>query len=151
MKDKINVGFELRRINLLFKKTMDAIARRNGGSELTGMHMMLLGYLDKHSDREIYQKDIASLFAIRNSTATNLIQLMEKKGLIKRDSVGKDARLKKLSLTQEGARISRNTIKELDGLNNELLGCLTDEDLELFLGIIDKFRKILINYGGEND
>ena len=83
MKDKINVGFELRRINLLFKKTINSIAKRNGGSELTGMHMMLLGYLDKHSDREIYQKDIASLFAIRNSTATSLIQLMEKKGLIK--------------------------------------------------------------------
>ena len=151
MKDKINVGFELRRINLLFKKTINSIAKRNGGSELTGMHMMLLGYLDKHSDREIYQKDIASLFAIRNSTATSLIQLMEKKGLIKRESVGKDARLKKLLLTPEGAEISRNTKKEYDELNNELLGCRTKEELDLFIGINDKFRKILIDYGGEND
>ena len=52
--------------------------------------------------RSPFQKDIEQRFAVGRSTVTNLIQLMEKKGFVKRESVKQDARLKKVILTEKG-------------------------------------------------
>ncbi len=151
MDGRVNIGFELRKLNLLFKKRANFIASSNGGNGLTGMHLMLLRYLMEHPNVEIYQKDIANLFSIRNSTVTSMIQLMEKRGLIYRESVGKDARLKKIMLTQVGYQICEKTKQDLVDLNEKLINCLTDDELVFLLEITKRFSKILTNYGGEND
>ena len=59
---------------------------------------------DDHADTEIYQKDIEQEFKVSRATASNMLQLMERKGLIVRESVSCDARLKKISLTRKRKR-----------------------------------------------
>lgn len=66
------------------------------------MHGWILRYLYEHQDAEIYQKDIEKYFGICRSGVTNIIQALEKKGLVYRASVASDARLKKVMLTEAG-------------------------------------------------
>lgn len=44
--------------------------------------------------RIIFQKDLETEFCIGRSTVTNILNLMEKKGFVRRESVSYDARLK---------------------------------------------------------
>ena len=69
---------------------------------MTMMHGWIIRYLYENREQDIFQKDIEQRFAVGRSTVTNLIQLMEKKGFVKRESVKQDARLKKVILTEKG-------------------------------------------------
>ena len=68
-------------------------------------------YLYEHQDAEIYQKDIEKYFGICRSGVTNIIQALEKKGLVCRASVASDARLKKVMLTEAGREKSRKSLE----------------------------------------
>ena len=63
--------------------------------------------------RIFFQKDIEQRFAVGRSTVTNLIQLMEKKGFVKRESVKQDARLKKGNPDRKTGLQARNLLKIL--------------------------------------
>ena len=63
------------------------------------MQKMFLGYLDAHDGQPVYQKDLESAFHIRRSTASGILQIMVRDGLLVREPVEGDARLKRLVLT----------------------------------------------------
>ena len=50
----------------------------------TMMQKMFLGYLEVHEDQPVFQKDLESAFHIRRSTATGILQIMMRDGLIVR-------------------------------------------------------------------
>ena len=57
----------------------------------------------------IIRKDIEEEFQIRKSTVTGILQLMEKNGFIYRESVEKDARLKRIVPTKKAEAVSCTT------------------------------------------
>ena len=100
MRHEDSVGYKMRLIHNRIHKQMEAKRIENEG-DVTGMQRWTLGYLNDHADTEIYQKDIEQEFKVSRATASNMLQLMERKGLIVRESVSCDARLKKISLTEK--------------------------------------------------
>ena len=76
--------------------------RENNVDNVTPMHDWIMSYLYWHKNEAVYQRDIEREFSITRSTVTNILQLMERKGYIERQSVPQDARLKRLILTEEG-------------------------------------------------
>ena len=68
----------------------------------------------KHS---IYQKDIEKEFSINRSTTSEMLKLMCKKGMIEREEVECDARLKKIVLTES----SRNHNRQIEDKMKEML------------------------------
>ena len=105
--DTMKVGYEIRMLNQMIGHKIMAISLKNGMDQATVMHGWIMGFLYENRDRDIYQKDLEMKFGISRSTVTNILQLMEKKGYIRRVSVEKDARLKKLELTERGLQIQR--------------------------------------------
>ena len=95
--------------NLIFRK-INQFARANGVEQATPMHGWIIEYLYRHREEQVFQRDIEREFSITRSTVTNILQLMERKGYIQRQSVPQDARLKQLVLTEEGVRFHENTI-----------------------------------------
>ncbi len=63
----------------------------------------ILGYIYHHQDSPVYQKDLEREFGISGATASNTLQVMEKNGLVIRRIQEKDARLKRIQLTEEAA------------------------------------------------
>ena len=90
---------QLRRVNNLIFRKIGQIARTNGVEAVTPMHGWIMEYLYRNSDTPVFQRDIEREFSITRSTVTNILQLMERKGYIARQSVAQDARLKQLVLT----------------------------------------------------
>lgn len=78
---------QLRRVNNLIFRKIGQIARTNGVEAVTPMHGWIMEYLYRHSETPVFQRDIEREFSITRSTVTNILQLMERKGYITRQSV----------------------------------------------------------------
>ena len=128
MKGERHVGGEIRMLSNLIKRCMDD----GMPPETTGMQGWIIGFLHRNEDRDMFQRDVEAEFNIRRSTATGILQLMEKNGLILRESVASDARLKSLIPTEKAARLDAQ-IGELLQQNEKKLTCgLSDSQLALF-------------------
>ena len=132
------------------KKLVNQIKRQihNAGcfaehNNLTGIHGWIIGYIYHHADQDVFQKDIEEQLSVRRSTATGILQLMEKNGLIIRESVPYDARLKKLILTEKALKIHRNAVDEMSRINTQLMHNISPEELALFSSVIAKMRENL--------
>ena len=93
--------------------------------------------------RNIYAKDIESEFDIRKSTIAEILSLMEKNELIERQNVAKDARLKKLVLTQKAIDIRNELRKEIKRVEKKMRNNLTDEEIKEFIRLIMKISNNL--------
>ena len=133
------IGFEIRCINNLFKRYIE-INKPSELDETTGIHGWAIKYLYENRDKEIFQKDFETRFSIRRSTATNMLKLMEAKGLIERVSVPKDARLKKIVLTGKAIKIHKQIEKNIMDFEKQLSKGLSEEEMETFFKILDKIK-----------
>lgn len=139
-----DISFQLHNLSHLLKRRMehsltcchidDTVSRNNG---------WILGYLAHHPDQNVFQKDIENAFCVRRSTVSKVIRLMETKGLIRRESVPNDARLKKLVLTPDGMELHKAIEQQILDTENLLRQSITDEELEIFSRIMDKFRNAI--------
>lgn len=141
--DKRYIGFEVKTLSHLIKRHMDQIQADNGGTSTTGVQGWLLYYLYEHRNEVIFQKDIEEEFSIRRSTATGILQLMEKKGLILRQPVEQDARMKRLVLTDDAAVLHQKIVKEVEQMEAQLCAGLTQIQLEQFFAVLDQVKNNL--------
>ena len=118
---------QLRRVNNLIFRKIGQIARTNGVEAVTPMHGWIMEYLYRNSDTPVFQRDIEREFSITRSTVTNILQLMERKGYIARQSVAQDARLKQLVLTEKGRQFHENTMLALHQTDEYVAGLLTEK------------------------
>ncbi|EDS71857.1 MarR family transcriptional regulator [Anaerofustis stercorihominis] len=138
MKTKKDIG---RIINILsneLKKSMNKDAACYG---VTGIQSKVLYYISKQKS-DIFQKDIEAQFHTSRATASGLLQLLEENGLIRRECVDYDARLKKIIITQKGLDIKESIGKEIDKTEAKLKLGISDDEIDTFLKVCDK---MLIN------
>lgn len=143
MQNKKHIGFEMRRISNLIKRNIDNAMSGKNFEKLTGMQGRVIGYLCHNMNKEIFQKDIENELSIRRSTATAMLQTMEKHGLIKRVSVECDARLKRIIPTEQAEKRHKIFEAEIERVEKQvLLGISKDEAATLF-NILDKIKSNL--------
>ena len=150
MKDR-RPGFELHRASRMVKRYLDSDATKLYIDKMTGTHGWAVGYFYNNRHRDIFQKDFEQEFDIRRSTASNILSLMEKNGLITRQSVPNDARLKKIILTDKALEIQSAVDKSLDRLENTMKQGITEEELSVFFRVLDKICNNLERNDASND
>ena len=121
-------------INVLshkLKKRMNADMQSLG---ITGVQSRIMHYiLVKCTDGPVFQRDVESAFGLSRSTATGILQLMEKDGLILRESVATDARLKSLIPTEKAAHLDAQIGECIHQTEERLTHGLSSAQLALFL------------------
>ena len=134
---------QIRRVDNLIFRRINQFARANGVEQATPMHGWIIEYLYRHRNTPVFQRDIEREFSITRSTVTNILQLMERKGYIERQSVPQDARLKRLILTEEGGRVHEKTILSLHQTDDYVASLLTEEENAELLRLLNKLRDAL--------
>ncbi len=133
------IGFQLKSVNNLIRRKLDIRFSEAGMEEICGMQGPMLGFIYDHSrQQDVYQKDLEQHFKIRRSTATVMLQNLEQKGYIVRESVEQDARLKRITLTDKAVEVHLAIRKQIDAFNEELEAGITEEEREAFLRVLDK-------------
>lgn len=109
---------------------------------LTPIHKRVLYFLFINPDKKIYQKDIEKEFNIRKSTATGILQLMEKNGFINREVCESDRRLKQIKLAQKSYDINEQLITEAINLEQKVIKGIDEKDLETAIAVM---KQMVVN------
>ena len=108
-------------------------------SGLTNMQRLVLHYILFQAPLgDIYQKDIEKAFQIRRSSATGILQLLEKNGFIYPETVEWDARLKKLLPTQKALELKEQIIAHIQYMEALLRRGIPEADLKICLQVLEE-------------
>ena len=148
MQHEKNIGFNVRRLTNYIKRDMEKSSASGKIILPKGVNGWAIHYFYDNREKEIFQRDFEQRFSIRRSTASNILKTMEQNGFIKRISVESDARLKRIILTDKAIKIHEEIMKDIERREAVLRKGFSDDEIEKFLGMIDRF---VINLEEEND
>lgn len=134
-----DIGAKLKRIMNLTKREIDKSLGEDSITKSQGMVLRLL-YVSK---KPIYQKDIEKELYIRRSTATNILNIMEQRELIKREQNKEDARKKRIIITEKGKKLEQENYCKIEQVENKIKSNLTEEEQNNLFMILDKIEKAL--------
>ena len=138
--DKV-IGRDIKCVTNLLRRIHFASPLFKECQNLTGMHGYVLGYLSRECvKRDVFQKDLEAVFEMRRSTASEILKLMEKNGLIIRTSMESDARLKKIVLTDKAKEFSSNIEREFANTEAKIVEGISDEEMRAFSATLDKIK-----------
>lgn len=141
------VGMEIKALSNLFKRQLDRGGRPPEDAP-TGAQAMIIHYLYDHQEKQdIFQRDLEIVFSMRRPTATGVLQLMEKNGLLRREPATHDARLKRLVLTEKALCLHEEITRRLNEVEALAVQGLTAEEIETFFCLTEKIRQNLSDPG----
>ena len=136
------IGKEIIVLSNRIKRKMRSAAESLGITDTQGR---VLKYIwEESKSREVFQKDIEDEFDIRRSSVTQVIQLLERDGLIVRESVERDARLKKLVLTKKAIHNQEVMNGKIRELEFQMQKDISEEEREIFLKILSKIKRNVV-------
>ena len=143
MEEKRHIGIAARCLNHEIGRAVRAVISEEFGDSATGVQSWIVRYLYDHGEEDVFQKDLESQFSVRRSTMTTILQLMEKNGLIKKEAVSRDARLKKLILTPVAIEMQDRIRSGIDTLEAKMREGISDKDLDTFFSVAEKIKENL--------
>lgn len=134
-----SIAFTLRVLHNQIKMVIHKSSPRDDNAPPSQLQGGILGYLYHHLDEPVYQRDIEKEFRISRATATNTLQVMEKNGLIIRKCQDKDARLKRIVMTEPAREKHARVEEHMQFMDRRMLRGMTAAEVsELYrlLGIL---------------
>lgn len=128
-------GFTIKTLSNQLKRMHDKSAIADNTLGLTGMQFAVLGFIayeTRLEHRDVFQRDIEKEFDIRRSSATSVLQLMERNGVLRREGVPGDLRLKRIVLTEEGLAAQERDGQRIQQTEAMLTEGIAPEDLAAF-------------------
>ena len=141
LKRERTIGYEVRTLSNLIKRHVGNSEIMQKIESTSGVHGWVIGYLYEHRDRDVFQKDFEEEFQIRRSTATEIMKLMEKNGLIVREKVEHDGRLKRIVLTERAIACHEAFSAYIESFEKSLVDGIPEEDLNTFFAVIRKIKE----------
>lgn len=116
------------------RRKLDSLSSKGNFSGAQGrvLHFILA------QSSDMFQKDIEEEFSLRPSSATELLKQMEKGGLIRREPVDYDGRLKKITVTEKALGYREQVVRDLADMEAELLRGVSREDLTVFFKVVEQ-------------
>lgn len=134
-----DIGKSLKKINNLIKRDCAKVPARN----VNRLRGWILEYLTANEGRDVYQRDLETELCVRRSTITEVLNNMERDGLVRRASVGTDKRLKKITLTEKSEEFRLAFKQRIDHIESVMSEGIDAQDLELFKRVIEKITNNL--------
>lgn len=135
-----SVGAQLHMLNRMMHRRMEAIRAENGDDCKSAPQGWLMHYLYDHRGDDVFQRDIEHAFHLRRSSVTGILQNMEKAGLIVRDAVESDARLKRIRLTERGVAQHEAIARGIEQNERDLTAGFTPGEIEILCGLLSRMR-----------
>jgi len=139
------LGLELRTLSNLTRRYFEQYSHKKCIEAITGTNSWIIAYIGQQTDenRDVYQRDLETRFGITRSTASKVINLMVQKGLIERQSVAHDTRLKKLMLTERALEIKRLMDEDHARFEEALRKGFDEDELQMLFTCLDHMKENL--------
>ena len=133
------IGIELRSLNNAVRRYLETHTAPLSDDKITCTNAWIIGFIDR-AESDVYQRDLEYEFGITRSTASKVLILLEKKGLIKRVGVSHDARLKKLVLTEKAQQIADRMKDNGARMESRLTKGFTEQELSALANYMQRMR-----------
>ena len=143
------LGFELRTIHNLTKEIVRKSHPITDKPPLTQLQAGIMGYLFRNQEKSICQKHIEEKFNISGATVSNTLQVMEKNGLIIRSSMDEDARLKRITMTQNALQDHMLVEEHMQMMERKMLEGMSDTEQEELFRLLAVVRDNMERMRGE--
>ncbi|MBO4746548.1 MAG: MarR family transcriptional regulator [Clostridiales bacterium] len=129
-------------IRIAIDEALDKEFSKAGETRLTSVQAHVMGYLNMQHElgNTVYQKDIEQVFHIQRSTATGILKLLEQRGSIRRVSEEKDARLKRIEVTEKALQVKKRVDSTIEGVEKKLVSGLTEDEIKTYIELTEKMR-----------
>lgn len=144
MERQNSISFMIRTLsNLHRRKVFEVASPPRGEDAFTETEGLIMGYLCDHRGETLFQRDVEAVFCIRRSTASRFLKHLERDGMLLRQSVPQDARLKKLVLTDKALGIHMEIEAKTRGMEQRMTEGITEEELSAFFAVARKIQRNL--------
>lgn len=143
MKKEESICRELKVLDNMMGRRADAMVSGCFDPEITNVQGRVIGFLRCNEARPIYQKDVEAEFSITRATASKMLSLMERNGLIRRLPVAVDGRLKELRPTEKALECGERVHQRLMEFEEMVTAGLTEEEKQVLLQILKKMQNNL--------
>ena len=144
-----HIGHKIRIAHIAIDKYFNTCWTKSG-IEPTRMQCATMRYLRDHKDEDVFQKDLEEAFSITGATATNILKVMEKDGLITRVPMPHDGRLKKLELTEKGLQLDKEAHANVLRLEEGMKKNFTEEELTQFREYLERMTQNIVDLSENN-
>ena len=132
-----HIGAEIGMLHNLLRRQMACMTEKTANAaNVTGMQAMIVHHLIIHEKQgDIFQKDLE-----------NALQLMEQHGIIRREPVEHDGRLKRLVLTEQARAMDEYITERMQQMEQLLRQGITEDELKGWFAVCEKIRSNLEQY-----
>lgn len=117
------------------RRLFDKLAKDKAYSGTEGK---VIHYLFENEGKPVYQKNIETVFALRAATATQVIDSLEKRGLVQRIPCKTDGRFKEIILTEKADVFKDDVSCDIDFLEKQIVRGIEPEELRVWCEISKK-------------
>ncbi|WP_051685533.1 MarR family transcriptional regulator [Clostridium sp. KNHs205] len=129
-------GYHIQKLGKNIKYLADENLIKHG---ITFEQVRVMRFLDSYSsDNPANQKDVEIMFELKRSSVTNILQNMEKNGLVTRSGDALDGRMKKVWLTEKGKDLYLHLRSYLVKLEEVIVQGMTEEEKDMFRLLLKK-------------
>lgn len=131
-----SLGKNIHVLSRQLKREMDIQVVKYG---ITGVQSGMLQFIyEKSKKKDIFAKDIEKNFDISRASIAGILQNMEKNGLIKRETIDDDARLRRILLTDKALKLRKELEKNIEKVEEKATKGLTKEEIKKYVELTKK-------------
>lgn len=134
------IGNEIHILEKLIHRRVDNSPVKRRIECVTGTNAWIIGYIAGQGGKDVFQRDLEKQFGITRSSVSKIVNLMVQKGMIERQGVPEDTRLKKLVLTDRAWEIHKLMVEDFLEMERTLSAGFTEEELEQFFDYIHRMQ-----------
>lgn len=138
--------FEVAATHELFIRFASAVAERN---DLSFAGFRVLTMIAKEEDARCPMHRLSEWLFVSRQNITGLVDVLEKKGLVRRIACGSDRRVKWVELTAEGREALDEVLPNLFASTGELFGAIPAAELERLVKTLRRLRERILTIGPE--
>jgi len=140
MEKEYAIGYQVKKLNNMLERRLIQETKKDNNVIITITQIKIIKYLFFNEDKIICQKDIESELGLRSSTASGILDTMEKNKIVIRLKSKEDARKKEVKLSDDGIKKLNEMKNKVLDFENELRKNISKEELEIFFEVIDKIK-----------
>ena len=126
-------------INIIANKLKRQIEKDNQAFGISAIQGRIIQYIKRKSkNKDVFQKDLENEFELRGASLSSTLQNLEYQGLIIREPLSSDQRLKRIVLTTKALEISNNIDRNIINVEHEVFKGLTPSEQKTLKDLLDK-------------
>jgi len=146
-KQDMEIGMQIRMLDNALRRRAESSPALKVVPNLTMLNCWIILYLEESNEKDlrVCQHHLEEEFGITRSAVSRSLKLMEQKGLIERQPVPGDARLKRIVLTQKSKEITDALRKNTRETEKTLRRGLSEEEIETLHDLLGRLLKNVEN------